>query len=265
MKAGRGRPKNKGTHAGSGRGNVKHKKNADPSSPLLCEPLSEPANVTRSTRGRPKKKGTHAGSGRGGRPKKKGTHAGSGRGNIKHKKNDDPYSPLLYEPLSEPANVTCSTRYNLSTTSSTVDDSENVFDNVQLLSKPISEPVNVTRSSSNNTTNISSTDDNSHNVILSASDLSNIIEDHFCSKEYVSYGMKVMLNQFSELIQEEIKKTVDKVCQCSERNSSLRKNYIEEILRNELDVNKWKTSFVRKKIILSKININVSVTIIWIH
>ena len=86
MKAGRGRPKNKGTHAGSGRGNVKHKKNADPSSPLLCEPLSEPANVTRSTRGRPKKKGTNAGSGRGGRPKKKGTHAGSGRGNIKHKK-----------------------------------------------------------------------------------------------------------------------------------------------------------------------------------
>ena len=98
------------------------------------------------------------------------------------------------------------------------------------------------------------------NIILTASKLSGFIEDNFCSKEYVSHGMVALLNQFTIYVSNEIKNTVTKITSCDERHPRLRKEYIENILATELDVNSWKDSFVRKKVNQSQ-QINQSINV----
>ena len=58
--------------------------------------------------------------------------------------------------------------------------------------------------------------------------------------------MVTLLNQFAILVSENIKTAVAKIINCDDRNPGSRKISIEKILNTDLDVDKWKKSFISR-------------------
>ena len=145
---------------------------------------------------------------------------------------------------------------------STVVETHDAFTNVsELYCQPVGNPI-ITRSTNNpeqiqnvlptpidvdDKNDFSTTSGIGENILLTASSLSDFIEENFCSKEYVSHGMVTLLNQFAIYVTKEIDIAVTKIINCDDRNPRSRKEYINNILSTELNVNEWKTAFIRGK------------------
>ena len=83
-------------------------------------------------------------------------------------------------------------------------------------------------------------------MLLRSTDLTDLISSNFCSKEYVSYGISTMLNDFSIIIGKQIQLAKEKLLQSNVNNRTDNNQLIVSVFENELDVNMLKRSFIRK-------------------
>ena len=90
-----------------------------------------------------------------------------------------------------------------------------------------------------------STDDVSY-MLLRSTDITDLITSNLCSKEYVSYGISTMLNEFTILIGKQIQLAKEQLLQSNVNNRTDNNQLIVSVFENELDVNMLKRSFIRK-------------------
>ena len=83
-------------------------------------------------------------------------------------------------------------------------------------------------------------------MLLRSTDISDLITSNLCSKEYVSYGISTMLNDFSIIIGKQIQLAKEKLLQSNVNNRTDNNQLIVSVFENELDVNMLKRSFIRK-------------------
>ena len=83
-------------------------------------------------------------------------------------------------------------------------------------------------------------------MLLRSTDISDLITSNLCSKEYVSYGISTMLNEFSITIGKQIQLAKEKILQSDVNTRTDYNQLIASVFENELDVNMLKRSFIRK-------------------